>query len=124
MCYFYVVSEHIYAQQWTDPDNEVVYMKHVLSACHHVYKSLHVDVPPLMISRPCLTLLSSQSKARLRKSGLHTPSPPLSPQMAEREEPGEEGAESGMTEQQQAAMQQEERVLTQQIENLQKEKLV
>ncbi|XP_056595121.1 unconventional myosin-IXAb isoform X3 [Triplophysa dalaica] len=63
-----------------------------------------------------------KSKARLRKSGLHTPSPPLSPRMAEREEPGEEGAESGMTEQQQAAMQQEERVLTQQIENLQKEK--
>uniref|UniRef100_A0A9J8BGC1 Myosin IXAb n=1 Tax=Cyprinus carpio carpio TaxID=630221 RepID=A0A9J8BGC1_CYPCA len=63
----------------------------------------------------------SMGKARLRKTGLHTPSPPLSPR-AEREEPGEEGAESGLSEQQQAAMQQEENVLTQQIENLQKEK--
>lgn len=44
--------------------------------------------------------------------------------MAEREESGEEGAESGLSEQQQAAMQQEEKVLTMQIENLQKEKLV
>ncbi|XP_058622310.1 unconventional myosin-IXAb isoform X2 [Onychostoma macrolepis] len=63
-----------------------------------------------------------KGKARLRKSGRHTPSPPLSPRAAEREEPGEEGAESGLSEQQQAAMQQEEKVLTQQIENLQKEK--
>uniref|UniRef100_A0A672SL03 Unconventional myosin-IXa-like n=1 Tax=Sinocyclocheilus grahami TaxID=75366 RepID=A0A672SL03_SINGR len=63
----------------------------------------------------------SLGKARLRKSGRHTPSPPLSPR-AEREEPGEEGAEPGLSEQQQAAMQQEENVLTQQIENLQKEK--
>ncbi|KAA0724729.1 Unconventional myosin-IXa [Triplophysa tibetana] len=69
-----------------------------------------------------ITRTATPSKARLRKSGLHTPSPPLSPRMAEREESGEEGAESGMTEQQQAAMQQEESVLTQQIENLQKEK--
>ncbi|XP_043083433.1 unconventional myosin-IXAb isoform X3 [Puntigrus tetrazona] len=63
-----------------------------------------------------------KGKARLRKSGRHTPSPPLSPRAAEREEPGEEGAEPGLSEQQQAAMQQEEKVLTQQIENLQKEK--
>uniref|UniRef100_A0A8K9WRD1 Myosin IXA n=1 Tax=Oncorhynchus mykiss TaxID=8022 RepID=A0A8K9WRD1_ONCMY len=35
---------------------------------------------------------------------------------------GEEGAEPGLTEQQQAAMQQEERVLTEQIESLQREK--
>ncbi|XP_067293099.1 unconventional myosin-IXAb isoform X2 [Pseudorasbora parva] len=64
----------------------------------------------------------SMGKSRLRKSGRHTPSPPLSPRMAEREESGEEGAESGLSEQQQAAMQQEEKVLTMQIENLQKEK--
>ncbi|XP_050955133.1 unconventional myosin-IXAb isoform X3 [Labeo rohita] len=63
-----------------------------------------------------------KGKARLRKSGRHTPSPPLSPRAAEREEPGDEGAESGLSEQQQAAMQQEEKVLTEQIENLQKEK--
>uniref|UniRef100_A0A9J7ZIX9 Myosin IXAb n=2 Tax=Cyprinus carpio carpio TaxID=630221 RepID=A0A9J7ZIX9_CYPCA len=68
-----------------------------------------------------ITRTAPPGKARLRKTGLHTPSPPLSPR-AEREEPGEEGAESGLSEQQQAAMQQEENVLTQQIENLQKEK--
>nr|XP_055048049.1 unconventional myosin-IXAb isoform X2 [Misgurnus anguillicaudatus] len=69
-----------------------------------------------------ITRTATPSKARLRKTGHHTPSPPLSPRMTEREEPGDEGAESGMSEQQQAAMQQEEKVLTQQIENLQKEK--
>ncbi|XP_051739248.1 unconventional myosin-IXAb isoform X15 [Ctenopharyngodon idella] len=69
-----------------------------------------------------ITRTATLGKARLRKSGRHTPSPPLSPRMAEREESGEEGAESGLSEQQQAAMQQEEKVLTMQIENLQKEK--
>uniref|UniRef100_A0A9J7ZKM1 Myosin IXAb n=1 Tax=Cyprinus carpio carpio TaxID=630221 RepID=A0A9J7ZKM1_CYPCA len=64
----------------------------------------------------------SMGKGRLRKSGCHTPSPPLSPRAAEGAEPGEEGAEPGLSEQQQAAMQQEEKVLSQQIENLQKEK--
>ncbi|XP_051547718.1 unconventional myosin-IXAb-like isoform X2 [Myxocyprinus asiaticus] len=64
----------------------------------------------------------SMGKGRLRKSGRHTPSPPMSPRMAEREQPGDEGSEPGLSEQQQAAMQQEERVLTEQIENLQKEK--
>ncbi|XP_039503928.1 unconventional myosin-IXAb isoform X2 [Pimephales promelas] len=63
-----------------------------------------------------------KGKGRIRKSGRHTPSPPLSPRMTEGEEPSEEGAESGLSEQQQAAMQQEEKVLTMQIENLQKEK--
>uniref|UniRef100_A0A671LQL3 Unconventional myosin-IXa-like n=1 Tax=Sinocyclocheilus anshuiensis TaxID=1608454 RepID=A0A671LQL3_9TELE len=64
----------------------------------------------------------SMGQGRLRKSGRHTPSPPLSPRAAEGAEPGEEGAESALSEQQQAAMQQEEKVLSQQIENLQKEK--
>lgn len=60
----------------------------------------------------------------VRRSGSHTPSPPLSPMApVEREGAGEEaGAEPGLSEQQQAAMQQEERVLTEQIESLQKEK--
>ncbi|XP_051545048.1 unconventional myosin-IXAb isoform X3 [Myxocyprinus asiaticus] len=69
-----------------------------------------------------ITRSAAPGKGRLRKSGHHTPSPPMSPQMAEREESGDEGAESGLSEPQQAAMQQEERVLTQQIETLQKEK--
>ncbi|NP_001410713.1 unconventional myosin-IXAb [Danio rerio] len=65
---------------------------------------------------------AKKGKSRARKSGHHTPSPPLSPRASEREEPVDEGAEPVLSEQQQAAMQQEEKVLTQQIENLQKEK--
>jgi len=60
----------------------------------------------------------------------HTPSPPVSPRLlsfadAVREESGgEEGAESfvDVSEHQQATMHQEERVLTEQLENLLKEK--
>ncbi|KAI4877297.1 hypothetical protein NFI96_011846 [Prochilodus magdalenae] len=67
----------------------------------------------------------SMGKSRLRRSSHHTPSPPmspLSPVVTEGEGPDDEGVESGLNDQQQAAMQQEEKVLTQQIENLQKEK--
>ena len=49
---------------------------------------------------------------------------PLSAVVTEGEGPDDEGVESGLNDQQQAAMQQEEKVLTQQIENLQKEKSV
>ncbi|XP_026057844.1 unconventional myosin-IXAb isoform X3 [Carassius auratus] len=86
-------------------------MKPVLIAVRFIGMSRSVPAPNAV----------KKGKTRLRKSGLHTPSPPLSPR-AEREEPDEEGAEPGLSEQQQAAMQQEENVLTQQIENLQKEK--
>ncbi|KAM6973365.1 unconventional myosin-IXAb [Aplochiton taeniatus] len=69
---------------------------------------------------------ASLSKSRvLHSSSSHTPSPPPSPRVPpvlEREGSVEEGAEPGLTEQQQGAMQQEEKVLTQQIESLQKEK--
>ncbi|XP_036432234.1 unconventional myosin-IXAb isoform X2 [Colossoma macropomum] len=67
----------------------------------------------------------SMGKGRLRRSSHHTPSPPMSPRsplVTEGEGPDEEGVEPGLSEQQQAAMQQEEKVLTRQIENLQKEK--
>uniref|UniRef100_A0AAR2KB68 Myosin IXA n=1 Tax=Pygocentrus nattereri TaxID=42514 RepID=A0AAR2KB68_PYGNA len=67
----------------------------------------------------------SMGKGRLRRSSHHTPSPPMSPRsplVTEGEGPDDEGVESGLSEQQQAAMQQEEKVLTRQIENLQKEK--
>ncbi|KAL7867783.1 hypothetical protein SRHO_G00091670 [Serrasalmus rhombeus] len=66
-----------------------------------------------------------KGKGRLRRSSHHTPSPPMSPRsplVTEGEGPDDEGVESGLSEQQQAAMQQEEKVLTRQIENLQKEK--
>ncbi|XP_074152277.1 unconventional myosin-IXa isoform X12 [Sminthopsis crassicaudata] len=67
-------------------------------------------------------------KGRIRKGNYPSPSSPVAvrlPSMSEvPEEPvtNEEAIEMDVTEQQQAAMQQEERVLTEQIENLQKEK--
>ncbi|XP_026774406.3 unconventional myosin-IXAb isoform X4 [Pangasianodon hypophthalmus] len=68
---------------------------------------------------------ATSSKIRFSKSSpLTPPSPtsPLSPVITEGDGPNEDRAESGLSEQQQAAMQQEEKVLSQQIENLQKEK--
>ncbi|MCI4381971.1 hypothetical protein PGIGA_G00258110 [Pangasianodon gigas] len=67
----------------------------------------------------------SMGKIRFSKSSPLTPSSPtspLSPVITEGDGPNEDRAESGLSEQQQAAMQQEEKVLSQQIENLQKEK--
>ncbi|CAL8359555.1 unnamed protein product [Lota lota] len=73
----------------------------------------------------------SLSKERLRRSSSSlTPSPPLSPKVAPPEAEGgtaggggEEVSEgAGLSEQQQIAMQHEERILTAQIESLQKEK--
>lgn len=52
------------------------------------------------------------------------PTSPVSPVVTEGGRPNEDTAESGLSDQQQAAMQQEEKVLSQQIENLQKEKSV
>ncbi|XP_042561479.1 unconventional myosin-IXAa-like [Clupea harengus] len=76
-----------------------------------------------------LTLIRrSMGKGRVRRISYHTPSPPVSPRLAPASEPVEETwaeevpREPEISEQQQAAMQQEERVLTEQIENLQKEK--
>uniref|UniRef100_A0A8C1STG2 Myosin IXAb n=1 Tax=Cyprinus carpio TaxID=7962 RepID=A0A8C1STG2_CYPCA len=85
-------------------------------------KSRLTHIRRSMVSPRLTQDLHPDGKGRLRKSGCHTPSPPLSPRAAEGAEPGEEGAEPGLSEQQQAAMQQEEKVLSQQIENLQKEK--
>ncbi|MFT7814429.1 unconventional myosin-IXa-like isoform X3 [Arapaima gigas] len=70
----------------------------------------------------------SMGKGRLRRAASHTPSPPLSPRLAARgetlEDSGgdERGLGSDLSEQQQAALQQEERVLAEEIENLQREK--
>uniref|UniRef100_A0A5F8GI34 Myosin IXA n=1 Tax=Monodelphis domestica TaxID=13616 RepID=A0A5F8GI34_MONDO len=69
-----------------------------------------------------------QGKGRIRKGNHPNPSSPVAvrlPSMSEVPEEtvtNEEATEVDVTEQQQAAMQQEERVLTEQIENLQKEK--
>ncbi|XP_072484009.1 unconventional myosin-IXa isoform X3 [Notamacropus eugenii] len=70
----------------------------------------------------------SMGKGRVRKGNYPSPSSPVAvrlPPMSEVPEEtvsNEEAIEMEVTEQQQAAMQQEERVLTEQIENLQKEK--
>ncbi|XP_034444806.1 unconventional myosin-IXAa-like isoform X2 [Hippoglossus hippoglossus] len=75
-----------------------------------------------------------KSIGRVRQSSTHTPSPPLSPRASSEldgdsaggggveGEGGEDAAEAGLNEPQQLAMQQEERILTEQIESLQKEK--
>ncbi|XP_078804583.1 unconventional myosin-IXAa isoform X6 [Oryzias latipes] len=69
----------------------------------------------------------SMAKSRARQSGSQVTSPPLSPKGPPVVEGGtageeEDAAEVGLSEQQQLAMQQEERILTEQIESLQKEK--
>ncbi|XP_043838873.1 unconventional myosin-IXa [Dromiciops gliroides] len=70
----------------------------------------------------------SMGKGRIRKGNYPSPSSPVAvrlPSMSEVPEEtvtNEEAVEIDVTEQQQAAMQHEERVLTEQIENLQKEK--
>ncbi|MGH0115360.1 UNVERIFIED_CONTAM: hypothetical protein FKN15_006788, partial [Acipenser sinensis] len=76
-----------------------------------------------------LTLVRrSMGKGRLRRSSYHTPSSPVGTRLpsvsdVQEESAGEEaGVEVELSEQQQVAMQQEERVLTEQIESLQKEK--
>lgn len=70
-----------------------------------------------------------QGKGRLQRRSYSTASPPLSPRLPSVadavEESGDEDATGPLaeiSEHQQAAMQQEERVLTEQIESLQKEK--
>ncbi|XP_068598341.1 unconventional myosin-IXAa [Brachionichthys hirsutus] len=68
-----------------------------------------------------------KGKGRLQRLSHRTPSPPVSPRLpsaADEESADEERADAldEIPEQQQAAMQQEERVLTAQIESLQKEK--
>ncbi|XP_041082739.1 unconventional myosin-IXAa-like isoform X6 [Polyodon spathula] len=76
-----------------------------------------------------LTLVRrSMGKGRLRRSSYHAPSSPVGTRLPSvsdvpDESAGEEaGVEVELSEQQQVAMQQEERVLTEQIESLQKEK--
>lgn len=74
--------------------------------------------------------LVSQGKGHLQRLSYNTASPPVSPRLASvadvviEESRDKDGAEalSEFSEHQQAAMQQEERVLTEQIESLQKEK--
>ncbi|XP_051792515.1 unconventional myosin-IXAa isoform X4 [Acanthochromis polyacanthus] len=83
-----------------------------------------------LIRRSMQPNAAKKGKGHVQRLSYHTPSPPVSPRLPSvadaviEESGGEEGAESfsEISEHQQAAMQQEERVLTEQIENLQKEK--
>ncbi|XP_043981408.1 unconventional myosin-IXAa-like isoform X1 [Gambusia affinis] len=94
----------------------------------HIRRSLK----PVLIAVRFMSITRSATlnKVRVRQSGSHIPSPPLSPKAegdgvggAGGGGGGEEAAgETGINEQQQQAMQQEERILTEQIESLQKEK--
>uniref|UniRef100_A0A8C7KPL5 Myosin IXA n=1 Tax=Oncorhynchus kisutch TaxID=8019 RepID=A0A8C7KPL5_ONCKI len=79
----------------------------------------------------CRLTLIRRSMGHVRRFSYHTPSPPVSPRLPSltgavmQESGGEEvgaGQEPEVSEHQQLAMQQEERVLTEQIESLQKEK--
>lgn len=69
-----------------------------------------------------------QGKGRLRRGTFPSPTSPVSVRLpsvsdvSEETVSSEEAMEMDVTDQQQAAMQQEERVLTEQIESLQKEK--
>uniref|UniRef100_A0A8C9RMP0 Myosin IXA n=1 Tax=Scleropages formosus TaxID=113540 RepID=A0A8C9RMP0_SCLFO len=89
------------------------------------------SMKPVLIAVRFMSITRSAvpGKGRLRRtSHHHIPSPPVSPRLPPTSDTTEEaGAEEGtgdpdVSEQQQMAMQQEERVLTEQIESLQKEK--
>ncbi|XP_029313509.1 unconventional myosin-IXAa isoform X2 [Cottoperca gobio] len=84
----------------------------------------------LTLIRRSMTHAAKKGKGHVQRLSYHTPSPPVSPRLPSVVDPvieesgGEEGEDSigEISEHQQAAMQQEERVLTEQIESLQKEK--
>ncbi|XP_035250865.1 unconventional myosin-IXAa-like isoform X2 [Anguilla anguilla] len=88
------------------------------------------SMKPVLIAVRFMSITRSAipGKGRLRRTSYHTPSPPISPRLPSvtdvvEESAGEEvGGDPELSEQQQVAMQQEERVLTEQIESLQKEK--
>uniref|UniRef100_A0A8B9L3A6 Myosin IXA n=1 Tax=Astyanax mexicanus TaxID=7994 RepID=A0A8B9L3A6_ASTMX len=88
------------------------------------------SMKPVVIAVRFMSIARSAAagKGRGRRVSHHTPSPPASPRTPCAPEPMEESGDEEVvrdpevTEQQQAAMQQEERVLTEQIESLQKEK--
>ncbi|XP_030269553.1 unconventional myosin-IXAa isoform X7 [Sparus aurata] len=93
-------------------------------------KPVLIAVRFMSIARTMQPNATKKGKGHVQRLSYHTPSPPVSPRLpsvadAVIEESGdEERADSfaEISEHQQAAMQQEERVLTEQIESLQKEK--
>ncbi|KAM4593104.1 unconventional myosin-IXAa isoform 4-T6 [Odontesthes bonariensis] len=99
----------------------------------HIRRSMRpvlIAVRFMSIAHSMQPKATKKGKGHVQRVSYHTPSPPVSPRVlsfadAVREESGgEEGAESfvDVSEHQQAAMHQEERVLTEQLEHLLKEK--
>ncbi|KAM9861016.1 unconventional myosin-IXAa [Aulostomus maculatus] len=92
-------------------------------------KPVLIAVRFLSIART-MPVTAKKGKGHVQRLSYHTPSPPVSPRLPPttdvviEESEGDEGADSfvEVSDHQQAAMQQEERVLTEQIESLQKEK--
>ncbi|XP_046897317.1 unconventional myosin-IXAa isoform X3 [Hypomesus transpacificus] len=90
------------------------------------------SMKPVMIAVRFMSIARSAvpGKGHMRRLSYHTPSPPVSPRLPPvtdagmEDNTGEEGAglEPEVSEHQQAVMQHEERVLTEQIERLEKEK--
>ncbi|XP_015198980.2 unconventional myosin-IXAa isoform X3 [Lepisosteus oculatus] len=100
-----------------------------LSLIRRSMKPVLIAVRFMSITRSAIPPNATRKgKGRLRRSSCHTPSSPASPRLPSvsdvaEESAGEEAAvDVELSDQQQAAMQQEERVLTEQIESLQKEK--
>ncbi|XP_042346929.1 unconventional myosin-IXAa isoform X2 [Plectropomus leopardus] len=93
-------------------------------------KPVLIAVRFMTIARTMKTNAAKKGKGHVQRPTYYTPSPPVSPRLPSVADPvieesgGEEGEDSfsEISEHQQAAMQQEERVLTEQIESLQKEK--
>ncbi|KAM9366319.1 unconventional myosin-IXAa [Symphorus nematophorus] len=93
-------------------------------------KPVLIAVRFMSIARTMQPNAAKKGKGHVQRLSYHTPSPPVSPRLPSvadvviEESGGEEAADSfaEISEHQQAAMQQEERVLTEQIETLQKEK--
>ncbi|XP_049453418.1 unconventional myosin-IXAa isoform X1 [Epinephelus fuscoguttatus] len=93
-------------------------------------KPVLIAVRFMSIARTMTTNATKKGKGHVQRLSYYTPSPPVSPRLPSVADPvieesgGEEGEDSfsEISEHQQAAMQQEERVLTEQIESLQKEK--
>ncbi|XP_031704301.1 unconventional myosin-IXAa isoform X5 [Anarrhichthys ocellatus] len=93
-------------------------------------KPVLIAVRFMSIALTVQTNAAKKGKGHVQRLSYHTPSPPVSPRLPSVAEPvientGSEGGEdsfSKISEHQQAAMQQEEKVLTEQIESLQKEK--
>ncbi|KAM8894379.1 unconventional myosin-IXAa isoform 3-T4 [Spinachia spinachia] len=97
-----------------------------LTVIRRSMKAVLIAVRFMSLARTTTNAAKKGKGRRVQRLSHHTPSPPVSPRLPSLDEKsGSEGDDSlaEISEHQQAAMQQEERVLTEQIESLQKEKV-